>query len=210
MNRPLTPGYGQSIVVSLIILSVLYNGIQVAHAEQLHDDLISSIVYDSRNTIVHLSKSNNTSNLSAQRHAQTDKQVRCLALNIYFEARGESEQGQHAVGHVVMNRVANQHFPDTICEVVQQGGEQQLHRCQFSWWCDGRSDKPLNQAAWRNAMQSAYAIYFRYSKDPTDGALWYHAAYVNPYWSNTLTMGTKIGQHVFYLQKKSPKYALNQ
>jgi spore germination cell wall hydrolase CwlJ-like protein len=96
-----------------------------------------------------------------------------------------------------------------VCEVVQQGGEARRHRCQFSWWCDGRSDKPLNQKAWRNALRLADAIYYGESTDPTQGALWYHADYVNPYWSDSLTQVKKIGQHRFYLDKKQPEYALN-
>ena len=68
-------------------------------------------------------------------------ELKCLALNIYFEARGEPESGQLAVGHVVM-------FPGTVCGVIQQGGALRRHRCQFSWWCDGRSDKPGNKRLW--------------------------------------------------------------
>ena len=210
MHRPVTSGYEQAIAVYLFILTLACDGIQVAHAGELPDLLFSSIADDTHNVITSMGRDKPPGNQPIQDHTQTVKEIRCLALNIYFEARGESQQGQHAVGHVVMNRVANRHYPDTICKVVQQGGEQQLNRCQFSWWCDGRSDKPLNQEAWRNALESAYTIYLGYSKDPTDGALWYHAVYVNPYWSNTLTLGKKIGHHIFYLQKKQPKYALNQ
>ncbi|MGD8590638.1 MAG: cell wall hydrolase [Chromatiales bacterium] len=134
-----------------------------------------------------------------------EQEVHCLALNIYFEARGESEQGQRAVGHVVLNRVADKHYPDTICDVVKQGGESHLNQCQFSWWCDGRSDRPINRKAWRNALRLANAILDGESKDPTNGALWYHADYVNPYWSNVFTLVKKIGQHSFYLHKKQPE-----
>ena len=146
---------------------------------------------------------------SEQQEIQIENEVFCLALNIYFEARSETEQGQLAVGHVVMNRVADRHYPSTVCNVVRQGGEKRRNRCQFSWWCDGQSDKPLNQKVWLKSLQLAIAVYFGHSEDPTDGALWYHADYVNPYWSDSLVLGNRIGQHIFYLKKTQPKYASN-
>jgi len=147
--------------------------------------------------------------LSAPNEIRIENEVLCLALNIYFEARSEPEQGQLAVGHVVMNRVTDQQYPSTVCKVVRQGGEDRLHRCQFSWWCDGQSDTPSNQKAWLKSLKLAMTVYFGHSEDPTDGALWYHADYANPYWSDALVLGNKIGQHIFYLKKRQPKYALN-
>lgn len=129
-------------------------------------------------------------------------EVHCLALNIYFEARSEPDSGQRAVGHVVMNRVSHSRYPDSVCKVVQQGGEKKLHRCQFSWWCDGRSDRPVNRKAWEKSLQLARKIYLGILKDTTGGALWYHATYVKPYWSDILLKGDKIGQHVFYLENR--------
>ena len=137
-----------------------------------------------------------------------EKEVHCLALNIYFEARGESEIGQQAVGHVVMNRVEHPTYPDSVCEVVHQGGEQRLYRCQFSWWCDSQSDKPVDQKAWRQSLQLALDIYLGFLEDTTDGALWYHATYVTPYWSKKLLQGPKIGQHIFYLESRQLKNTL--
>jgi spore germination cell wall hydrolase CwlJ-like protein len=86
--------------------------------------------------------------------------LRCLALNIYHEARGEPVSGQCAVGHVVMNRVSDNHYPDSICGVVKQGGAVKRYRCQISWWCDGRSDRPTATpggpaCAWRWKSTSA-------------------------------------------------------
>ncbi|MES9970568.1 MAG: cell wall hydrolase [Candidatus Thiodiazotropha sp.] len=150
--------------------------------------------------------------LSLHRSAEAveiTKEIECLAQNIYFEARSESEQGQLAVGHVVMNRVAHKRYPNSICAVVKQGGEKRRYRCQFSWWCDGRSDQPVNQRAWRRSLELAKTIHAGQSEDPTDGALWYHADYVSPEWSSILVLGKKIGQHLFYLSKKQPVVALN-
>ncbi|MEM7223234.1 MAG: cell wall hydrolase [Pseudomonadota bacterium] len=126
------------------------------------------------------------------------EELHCLALNIYFEARSESDEGRRAVAHVVLNRVQDPKFPSTICQVVQQGGEQVRHRCQFSWWCDGLSDRPANIKAWNAAQALARTIYWGHSQDPTEGAMWYHADYVMPSWGAHFERGPKIGRHIFY------------
>jgi spore germination cell wall hydrolase CwlJ-like protein len=130
--------------------------------------------------------------------SQLSNELHCLALNIYHEARGESEQGKRAVGHVVMNRVTDRRFPTSVCRVVRQGGERRRNRCQFSWWCDGRSDRPRNRMAWKTSVEIALEIIAGMSSDPTGGALWYHADYVSPYWRKAFKRGPKIGQHIFY------------
>lgn len=127
------------------------------------------------------------------------EEIDCLALNIYFEARGEPVDGRIAVGHVVLNRVADSRYPDKICEVVKQGGPKPRHRCQFSWWCDGRSDRPRDVQAWRESQVLARVIFWGYAEDPTGGALWYHADYTQPAWGRKLARGPKIGRHHFYL-----------
>lgn len=136
------------------------------------------------------------------------KEIQCLALNIYFEARSEPEAGKYAVGHVVLNRVADPRYPDSICEVVQEGGQETLHRCQFSWWCDGESDLPTEAAAWQQSKMIANYVYWGFSKDPTFGALWYHADYVRPSWRRALLRGPEIGRHIFY--HKADEAALEQ
>lgn len=124
--------------------------------------------------------------------------VECLALNIYHEARGEPVAGKVAVGHVVLNRVQDKRFPNQACAVVRQGGEKRLNHCQFSWWCDGRSDQPRDAEAWAQALDIAKQVYDGKTVDPTGGALWYHADYVSPSWGKTLPRGPKIGRHIFY------------
>ncbi|RMD64149.1 MAG: cell wall hydrolase [Alphaproteobacteria bacterium] len=126
------------------------------------------------------------------------EEIACLALNIYFEARGEPDDGKLAVGHVVMNRVMSERFPDTVCEVVRQGGELRRYRCQFTWWCDGRSDTPRSRPDWEHSTRIALAVYWGRTEDPTDGALWYHADYVSPKWRTQFIQGPKIGRHIFY------------
>jgi spore germination cell wall hydrolase CwlJ-like protein len=129
-----------------------------------------------------------------------NEEVTCLAQNIYFEARSEPVDGMLAVGHVVLNRVASKKFPDTVCKVVRQGGARRRHRCQFSWWCDGRSDEPHNKVAWNASRLIAWFIYNGQTDDPTGGALWYHADYVKPSWREAFVAGPRIGRHIFYLK----------
>lgn len=135
---------------------------------------------------------------SAHAESASFHQLRCLAQNVYFEARGEMLLGQFGVAHVVMNRVRDDEFPATICDVVKSGEAARLYACQFSWWCDGRSDRPIDLAAWKRSYEVAIQVYFGRSADPTRGALWYHADYVRPEWRRRFVLGPQIGRHLFY------------
>jgi spore germination cell wall hydrolase CwlJ-like protein len=125
----------------------------------------------------------------------------CLALNIYHEARGEPLEGKIAIAQVVMNRVGDPYFPAEVCDVVKQGGERPRDRCQFSWWCDGRGDRPDDLAAWTGSKDLARRILAGSVDDPTGGALWYHADHVSPDWDMDIIRQAKIGRHVFYRRK---------
>lgn len=128
------------------------------------------------------------------------KELRCLALNIYFEARSEPTDGQFAVAFVTMNRVQSRRFPNSVCGVVWQ------HR-QFSWTHDGKSDKPYERRAWRRAQQIAHFVYRVYTHlpqsvqrtlDRTNGALHYYAPRLaNPYWAQAKEITLQVGGHVF-------------
>jgi len=142
--------------------------------------------------------------VAAESQIDIAEEIGCLALNIYFEARGEPDLGKAAVAHVVLNRVVDTRFPTTVCGVVRQGGEQQLRRCQFSWWCDGRSDKPRHAESWQQVQAVAQQVYWGLAPDPTAGALWYHADSVSPSWGKVFNRGPQIGQHVFYLDDALP------
>ena len=128
------------------------------------------------------------------------RELECLALNVYWEARSEPWAGQMAVAAVVLNRVASPAFPDTICAVVMQGAERGRHRCQFSWHCDGRSDTPRNPTAWEKALKVARSALDAGHDDPSRGALWYHADHVRPDWSRQMAVIARIGRHLFYRQ----------
>ena len=82
------------------------------------------------------------------------KQQKCLAEGIYFEARGEPEAGQAAVAQVILNRVRNPAYPDTICGVVYQN-KNWRNRCQFSFACDGRSEVIAERSQWDDARRIA-------------------------------------------------------
>lgn len=122
----------------------------------------------------------------------TAQDIRVMALNMYHEARGEGRLGMLAVGWVVMNRMADAAYPDSVAEVVYQG-------CQFSWVCDGRSDRPRDARAWRGALRLARQLLAAPGTDPTHGALWYHADYVRrPNLGEPVTRVARIGAHLFY------------
>jgi spore germination cell wall hydrolase CwlJ-like protein len=129
----------------------------------------------------------------------TAKQQRCLAEALYFEARGESETGQAAVAQVILNRVRNPAYPNSICGVVYQNRELR-NRCQFSFACDGTSDRV-------HAASRAWRVARRIAKSVTDGKIWlkdvadsthYHANYVSPEWGPTMIRQEQVGAHIFY------------
>jgi len=117
-----------------------------------------------------------------------------MALAMYWEARGEGIVGMQAVGEVVLNRVEDQRFPASACAVVKQGGERPP--CQFSWWCDGRSDYPADRERWREALQVADRVYTHRTRKLTSGALFFHNTAVRPNWKYQRV--ATIGNHVFY------------
>ncbi len=126
---------------------------------------------------------------------EQDPELYCLALNIYFEARGESVQGQYAVADVTLNRVEAAQFPDSICDVVYQ-------RRQFSWTHQIRNPKNPSIAereAWHDAQLYAVEIaVWEIQRGVTDGATYFHASYVRPRWRLSFEKTTRIGTHLFY------------
>ena len=138
----------------------------------------------------------------------------CLALNTYHEAKNQSLVGQIATAQVVMNRVEDNRFPNTICEVVKEGPTRPSwedpnkeypikHRCQFSWYCDGKDDTPKNEKAWKTAQDVAFLVlYDKIKLDVTEVATHYHATYVRPSWAKTKKRTTRIEKHIFYRWEK--------
>lgn len=126
--------------------------------------------------------------------------LQCLALNIYYEARGESRAGQYAVAEVTMNRVASDYFPDTVCAVVYQQRWDYLRRRYvgaFSWTELDRRPAPEGRE-WRRAMAVAEAVYYNRYVPKLDGVLHYHSVRIKPSWSRGRKPVARIGKHVFY------------
>ena len=147
----------------------------------------------------------NTLPIKASYHSlskDAQKQVTCLAENIYFEAAHEPTQGKMAVAFVTINRVLSGNYADNICDVVYQktGGT-----CQFSWYCDRTfTDRRLtikSTSLYNEIRELATNVVVNFEKleDVTDGATYYHADYVRPGWK--LDKVDQIGRHIFYKRK---------
>ena len=125
-----------------------------------------------------------------------DDAAHCLALATYWESKGCCPEDLSAVGWVVLNRLADQAFPNAVCEVVKEGGE--TPPCQFSWWCDGKSDRPVEARPWATAMRIAERALRSAPSDLTRGALFFHNTAIETPWVRERQRTVQIGQHVFY------------
>lgn len=122
----------------------------------------------------------------------------CLALTVYYESRAEPMVGQLAVAQVVLQRVESEFYPDTVCEVVQEGGTNR-HRCQFSYWCDGKAETPNDQRAWARALDIAEMAAAGAQIMVLEGCLHYYSILFDaPYWTDTMKEAATIGHHRFY------------
>lgn len=134
------------------------------------------------------------------------EEIHCLAKNIYFEAAVESTAGKLAVALVTYNRTLSIKFPNTFCEVVYDTkrdfyNNPILNKCQFSWFCDGKSDIPFNGPIWNDTKKLAKWFYVNRTKIPdiTDGSTHYHTNYIKrPYWSKVYAKTVSIDKHIFY------------
>ena len=131
----------------------------------------------------------------------------CLAQNIYFEAGNQPLAGKVAVAQVVLNRLNHNSYPTDICGVVYDAKWKEnwkgnmmpvRNQCQFSWFCDGKSDEPLDTKTFDECMTVARDVVDGFYFDLTEGATHYHSVYVNPYWSDSLNETVVINEHIFY------------
>lgn len=139
------------------------------------------------------------------------EEVECLAENIYFESAMEPTEGKLAVAFVTMNRLKSGKFADSICGVVKQKIQ---NVCQFSWWCEDKPKAIATSKALTNGDNPLYNgirdiamfVYINYERvtDPSNGAMFYHADYVNPKWPNMIRTNV-IGRHIFYNRKSYNK-----
>jgi spore germination cell wall hydrolase CwlJ-like protein len=121
-----------------------------------------------------------------------DREQECLANAVYFEARGESIEGQLAVAEVVLNRAASGRYPTDLCGVITQPW-------QFSFIRNGRFPKAdRTSESWRKAVAIAEIARKQIVDSLPSDVLWYHATYVSPSWGKRLTRQSQIGLHIFY------------
>lgn len=134
-----------------------------------------------------------------------EQDLRCLVLNSYYEARNQDEEAIMGVVMVTLNRLKDRRYPNNVCDVIKQSktdyrGRIILNQCQFSWYCDGKSDNPKDSIAYMRVQDitERALLLWNSNKDITYGATHYHAKYVDPDWSYSLNKVTSIGDHVFY------------
>jgi spore germination cell wall hydrolase CwlJ-like protein len=138
-------------------------------------------------------------------HAKTVRDTRraelnCLALNVYYESRGEPIEGQYAVAEVTMNRAAHPRYPDSICKTVYQKNWDYLRKRYvgaFSWTELDEIPAPRGMA-WERAVNVAETMYSGNRADVLGGALHYHAVHIRPSWSRGEEPVAKIGRHLFF------------
>ncbi|MCO5160116.1 MAG: cell wall hydrolase [Mesorhizobium sp.] len=131
-------------------------------------------------------------------HVFTSAEQKCLATAIYFESRGEGLRGQAAVAQVVLNRVRNPTYPNTICGVVYQNSHWR-NRCQFSFACDGIKDRVLSPSHFKTAEEIAMAVTAgKIFIEEVGSSTHYYAQYVSPRWARSMEKMKKIGLHIFY------------
>jgi len=148
-----------------------------------------------------------------------DKNIKCMASNIYFESKNQPETDMYAVGHVVLNRLGNANFPrridgkiatkeqrinnESICNIVYDAkldvkGNQIKDQCQFSWYCDGKPEVILSKNHWEQAELVAIRLLTSDMYDFTGGALYYHADYVSPEWAKSQVKTLQVKNHIYY------------
>lgn len=136
------------------------------------------------------------------RSEEVDSEVGCLVEAVYFEARSESFIGQLAVAQVILNRVYSNKFSSSICGVVHEGvyrgGKPVRHRCSFSYWCDGKSERIRNPKAYKTALIVSHLSLQGVKIEGLDKSLYYHTFYVKPKWSKERKFLRRVGSHLFY------------
>ena len=134
-------------------------------------------------------------------HLLDERNVKCLAMNVYHEARGEPTLGQYAVAVVTMNRVNSTRYPSDVCQVVyQKSWVEDKHRyiSAFSWTTDDAGDIPVESEAWDKALTIAKEVYDENGPATVKEAMYYHADTVKPSWARNKLKIKKIGHHIFY------------
>lgn len=128
--------------------------------------------------------------------ASVDDALVCLSRTIYWEAKGGTDADMEGVADVVLNRLGHEGYPDTICGVVKQGVEKKA--CQFSWWCDGRSDQVKEDDRYAASKEIARKALNQQLTDRTKGAMYFHDRNVKPAWASEYLRTAETGKFLFY------------
>ena len=183
-NKKQVPDVTALIILVCAILTVI--------GLYLSASLLTWVVHSKFDNIENLSPTEVTTQLR-------ERQLGCLAKNIYYEAGNEPFEGKVAVAQVTMNRVRSGIFPDDLCKVIYQKNIfYEKIVCQFSWYCDRAATvKPINAASYDESMIVAKKVLLEKFELPRlKTALYYHADYINPGWKKEKI--TQIGHHIFY------------
>lgn len=121
----------------------------------------------------------------------------CMATAVYWEARNQTDEGMLAIPFVIHTRALDPRYPNYICDVVKEGGTRR-NTCQFSFYCDGKSDAIPESEAKNKAIAATVLFLSGIVPDPTEGATHYHAVYVDPWWVPYLNYIKRIDSHLFY------------
>lgn len=128
--------------------------------------------------------------------AVVDDAIVCLSRTIYWEAKGGTDADMEGVANVVLNRLGHEGYPDTICGVVKQGMEKKV--CQFSWWCDGRSDQVKEDDRYAASKEIARKALNQQLSDRTKGAMFFHDRNARPAWASEYIRTAETGKFMFY------------
>jgi len=189
-----------------MIMSIIKGGIAVAlgfsfyYPSYLNSYIVEELIYEviPKPVVVERISIDNTP-------WALDNEYHCLASNIYWEARNQALPGKLAVAQVTINRVETSRYPNTICGVVTQtryypSGAIDLHSCQFSWYCDGLNDEPVETWGFSYEESFELAVMFLQERptDVTEGSTHYHNTTVSPFWRASLDRVVQVGDHIFY------------
>lgn len=131
----------------------------------------------------------------------------CLTQAVYYEAGNERTEGKLAVAEVIVNRVADHRYPNSVCDVVYQGSTRTTG-CQFTFTCDGALGRKPNAVRWEKARTVAAHVLMNLHEERTRSATHYHATYVDPIWNVGLVRTSKIGAHIFYRFPRGAEWAV--
>jgi spore germination cell wall hydrolase CwlJ-like protein len=160
------------------------------------DSPLSQLVSRVNPALLHAAALQTPSPFRLANPADTAHDLDCLTAAVYYEARGESREGQAAVAQVVLNRVRSPAFPKTVCGVVYQGAA--ARGCQFSFACDRSVAAHHEAGAWDRARDVAGRALNGYVMSTVGGATHFHVASLGAIWNGSMIKVAQVGQHIFY------------